>query len=72
MSETLTTCPFCGERVDPNQAGVVYGVPRVNVPAFDRQSDSIDGDGRFFHPGCPLSAVGYVAVPLPGADLTTP
>jgi hypothetical protein len=65
-------CPYCGRRVDPNDNGVTYGVAQVDTPGFGELADIADGTGGFFHPGCPMGAVGYVPRTLPGADLTRP
>ena len=66
MSETYTLCPYCQEKVDPQDSGVRYGVEQVRI---DRMGgfDLIDGMGGFFHPGCPMGAVGYVEREVPGS-----
>lgn len=60
MSEgTFTTCPLCGQRVEPNADGVVYAVEQVDVPGFGQAHDFVDGRGGFFHPGCPPERIDW-------------
>lgn len=56
--EIYTLCPYCGERVEPDEPGVVYAVEIREVRTFGGR-DFIDGMGGFFHPGCSPEAVGY-------------
>lgn len=71
-SESVAVCPLCQRRVDPNAAGVVYAVERVDVAGVGLSAEPVDGNGAFFHPGCPPATAGYAPRPLPGADLLTP
>ena len=71
-SESFAVCPLCQRRVDPNAAGVVYAVEQVRPAGVGHVAEIVDGNGAFFHPGCPPATAGYVPRPLPGADLLTP
>lgn len=50
--EPYTKCPYCGERVDPKEPGVVYAYPQVESVAFGPTRHRADGIGAFFHPRC--------------------
>jgi hypothetical protein len=65
-SEIFTVCPYCGQRVEPDDPAVRYGVEQKRLDHF-RGSDIVDGMGGFFHPGCPMGAVGYVERDAPGS-----
>jgi hypothetical protein len=63
--ETYTLCPYCRERVDPDESGVVYACEIRDVPGFGEGHHYVDGLGGFFHPGCSPERVGYVRRPDP-------
>jgi hypothetical protein len=62
---TFMVCPYCGNRVEPDDEGVVYAREQKDVPGFGQAHDYVDGIGGFFHPGCPPERVGYARRPLP-------
>jgi hypothetical protein len=70
-NESFTVCPYCDERVDPNESGVTYAVEVRRIDTMG-STQYVDGMGAFFHPGCPPSAVGYSPRQMPGADPMTP
>jgi len=63
--ETYTLCPYCRERVEPDEPGVVHAVEILDAPGMGQAYDYIDGMGGFFHTGCPPEAVGYARRPRP-------
>jgi hypothetical protein len=65
--ETYTVCPYCRQRVEPGDPGVLYGVEQKRLKHF-RGYDIVDGMGGYFHPGCPMGAVGYVERDAPSSS----
>jgi hypothetical protein len=62
---TFTVCPYCGQRVEPDEEGVVYAREQKDMPGFGQAHDFVDGAGGFFHPGCAPERVGYARRPRP-------
>lgn len=63
--EPYTLCPYCRERVEPDDPGVVYAVEQREILTMGPTREIIDGIGGFFHPGCPPEAIGWVRRELP-------
>jgi hypothetical protein len=52
---TFTTCPGCGQRVDPDDPANLRAVELVDVGTFGTPADNNDkaeGMGAAFHPAC--------------------
>ena len=64
--ETLSLCPHCGQRVEPDQPGVRYGVELKRMETMGGAFTTVGGDG-YFHPGCSMEAVGYVERDVPNS-----
>jgi hypothetical protein len=65
--EPFQVCPYCRERITPDEPGVVYACQQVDAPGFGQAHDWIDGRGGFFHADCPPEAVGYARRAIPGS-----
>ncbi|MBD0281675.1 MAG: hypothetical protein ICV69_05710 [Thermoleophilaceae bacterium] len=53
MSERpRTTCPTCGEAIDPDESDVVEAVEVAPVPGFGAPGDTADGMSVVFHESC--------------------
>jgi hypothetical protein len=63
--ETYTLCPYCGERVEPDEPGVVYAAEQRELTAMGPTRQIVDGMGGYFHASCPPEAVGYARRPRP-------
>jgi hypothetical protein len=63
--EQFTVCPYCRERVEPGDPGVVYAVEQRELTAFGPTRHVADGMGGYFHASCPPEAVGYARRPRP-------
>jgi hypothetical protein len=51
--QTYTTCPTCGQRIDPGEPGAVYAVKLVSMPGFGSGAGDVgEGLGAYFHDGC--------------------
>jgi hypothetical protein len=51
--ESFTVCPYCDERVEPDDPNSVYAVEQVEVLTMGPTREIIDGMGGYFHPGVP-------------------
>jgi hypothetical protein len=58
--ETYKLCPYCRQRVDPDEPGVIYAREQVEVVTMGPTRTNVDGEGGFFHPECPPEAIGWV------------
>jgi hypothetical protein len=58
--ETFTVCPYCRERVEPDDPRAIYAVEQVTLTAMGPTRSLVDGMGGYFHDGCSPEAVGYV------------
>jgi hypothetical protein len=53
--ETFTTCPACGQRIDPDDPANLKAVEMVPTGTFGTPADNNDrseGMGAVFHPSC--------------------
>ena len=65
--ETFTICPYCEQRVEPDDPGVVYAREQRVIETFGPTREVVDATGGFFHAGCPPEAIGWVRRERPGA-----
>jgi hypothetical protein len=57
-SNTFKVCPYCDERVEPDEPGVTYAVKPLRMDTLGGSS-YVDGLGGYFHPGCSPGAIGW-------------
>ena len=63
--QPYTKCPYCDERIEPDETVAVYAVERRKVTASGPTYTWVDVIGGWFHEGCPPEAVGYARRPAP-------